>query len=61
MSKEQINELANDIAKICPDLVEKHCGQVNCVTHLAVSLCNIGWHKGKIAKWRDRKKKEGRR
>lgn len=41
----QIEEMANDLAKICPDLVENCCGQVNCVTHLTLSLSKIGYRK----------------
>ena len=43
--KEQIKEMANDIAKICPDLVENCCGQINCVTHLALSLYDADYRK----------------
>lgn len=43
--EKQIEEMANDIAKICPDLVENCCGQVNCVTHLTLSLSKIGYRK----------------
>ena len=48
---EQIKEMANDIAKICPDLVENGCGQVNCVTHLTLSLYNIGYRKQIKGEW----------
>ena len=41
----QIEKMANDIAKICPDLVENCCGQINCVTHLTLSLSKIGYRK----------------
>jgi hypothetical protein len=41
----QIEEMANDLAKICPDLVENCCGQVNCVTHLTLSLSKMGYRK----------------
>ena len=41
----QIEEMANDLAKICPDLVENSCGQVNCVTHLTLSLSKMGYRK----------------
>ena len=41
----QIEEMANDLAKICPELVENCCGQVNCVTHLTLSLSNLGYRK----------------
>ena len=40
---EQIKRIANDIANICPDLVESCCGQVNCVTHLSLSLFKEGY------------------
>ena len=43
--EKQIEEMANDIAKICPDFVENYCGQVNCVTHLTLSLSKIGYRK----------------
>ena len=39
----QIEEMANDIAKICPDL--DCCGQVNCITHIASSLSKMGYRK----------------
>ena len=45
MSEQQIDEMANDIAKICPDLVESGCGQINCVTHLTLSLYKEGYRK----------------
>ena len=44
-SNKQIEEMANDIAKICPDLVENCCGQINCVTHLTLSLSKMGYRK----------------
>ena len=44
-SDNQIEKMANDIAKICPDLVENCCGQINCVTHLTLSLSKIGYRK----------------
>ena len=44
MSK-KIEELANDLAKICPDLVEDCCGEVDCVTHLALSLSKLGYRR----------------
>lgn len=43
--KRHIEEMANDLAKICPDLVENCCGQVNCVTHLTLSLSKMGYRK----------------
>ena len=43
--EKQIEEMANDLAKICPDLVENYCGQINCVTHLTLSLSKIGYRK----------------
>ena len=41
----QIEEMANDLAKICPDLAENCCGQINCVTHLTLSLSKMGYRK----------------
>ena len=41
----QIEEMANDLAQICPDLVENCCGQINCVTHLALSLSKMGYRR----------------
>ena len=41
----QIKDMANDLAIICPDLVENSCGQINCVTHLTLSLSKIGYRK----------------
>ena len=41
----EIDEMANDLAKICPDLVENCCGQVSCVTHLTLSLSKLGYRK----------------
>ena len=42
---EYITELANDIAKSCPDLVENGCGNDNCVTCLAFKLIGLGYTK----------------
>jgi hypothetical protein len=44
MSK-YITELANDIAKSCPDLVENGCGNDNCVACLAFKLTGLGYQK----------------
>lgn len=44
MSK-YITELANDIAKSCPDLVENGCGNDNCVSCLAFKLIGLGYQK----------------
>jgi hypothetical protein len=44
MSK-YITELANDIAKSCPDLVENGCGNDNCVGCLAFKLIGLGYQK----------------
>lgn len=41
----EIEDMANDLAKICPDLVENCCGQVNCVTHLTLALSKLGYRK----------------
>ena len=38
--QKQIEEMANDIAKCCPDLVYNGCGTENCITCLAVYLLN---------------------
>lgn len=40
-----ITELANDIAKSCPDLVENGCGNDNCVACLAFKLIGLGYQK----------------
>jgi hypothetical protein len=42
---EYITELANDIAKSCPDLVENGCGNDNCVACLAFKLIGLGYQK----------------
>ena len=44
MSK-YITEIANDIAKSCPDLVENGCGNDNCVACLAFKLIGLGYQK----------------
>jgi phage protein D len=49
--KKQIEEMANDIAKICTDLVESGCGQINCVTHLTLSLYKEGYRKQSEGEW----------
>lgn len=43
--EEYITELANDIAKSCPDLVENGCGNDNCVACLAFKLMGLGYKK----------------
>ena len=43
--REYITELANDIAKSCPDLVENGCGNDNCVACLAFKLTGLGYQK----------------
>ena len=40
-----ITELANDIAKSCPDLVENGCGNDNCVACLSFKLIGLGYTK----------------
>ena len=40
-----ITEIANDIAKCCPDLVENGCGNDNCVACLAFKLIGLGYQK----------------
>lgn len=42
---EYITELANDIAKCCPDLVENGCGNDNCVACLSFKLIGLGYTK----------------
>ena len=37
--------LANDIAQICPDLVNSGCGDLSCVTCLTKGLEQIGYRK----------------
>lgn len=44
MSK-YITEIAKDIAKSCPDLVENGCGNDNCVACLAFKLIGLGYQK----------------
>ena len=52
MSEEkQIEEMENDIVGICPDLVESGCGQINCVTHLTLSLYKAGYRKQSEGEW----------
>ena len=45
-----INELANDIAFHCPDMVENGCGVYNCASCLAERLADDGYHKA-VQKW----------
>lgn len=37
----QIEEMTKDLTKICPDLGEDCYGQMNCVTHLTLSLSEM--------------------
>lgn len=46
-----ITELANDIAKSCPDLVENGCGNDNCVACLAFKLIGLGYQKQSEGEW----------
>jgi hypothetical protein len=41
-------ELANDIATMCPDLVESGCGDITCIDCLTKKLYNLGWRKGYV-------------
>ena len=42
----QIDEMANDIAQICPDLIENSCCEDDsCVSCLTYSLLNKGYRK----------------
>ena len=43
--EKQIEEMANDIAAMCPDLVDSGCGDLSCVTCLAKGLEQIGYRK----------------
>lgn len=43
--KDQIKELANDIAQMCPNLCEDCCGDVNCVSCLAKGIIKQGYRK----------------
>lgn len=46
MSNEKmIAELANEIAHICPDLVDSSCGMCCCVSCLATKLYEAGYRK----------------
>jgi hypothetical protein len=38
-------EMANDIAQICPDLVENACGEANCVSCITSQMYLRGYHK----------------
>lgn len=46
-SEKEINELAQDIAYICPDMVENYCGDINCVSCLAKQLASMRYRKEK--------------
>ena len=41
----RITKTANDIAKMCPDLVNSGCGDLSCVACLANGLEQIGYRK----------------
>lgn len=45
--QEQIAEIANDIAKCCPDKVDDGCfdKKMNCVSFIAMELYNAGYRK----------------
>lgn len=43
--KKQIDEMANDIAAMCPDLVDNGCGDLSCVACLARGLEQMGYRK----------------
>lgn len=54
MSREkQIEEMANDLAQHCPDLVENCCGASSCVSCLTRYLYNAGYRKQKEGEWLD--------
>lgn len=48
---EQINEMANDLAQHCPDLVENCCGASSCVSCLTRFLFNAGYRKLERGEW----------
>ena len=53
MSKEkQIEEMANDLAQHCPDLVANCCGASSCVSCLTRFLYEAGYRKRKTSEWR---------
>ncbi len=43
--EQQIEEMANTIAKACPDLLEDNCDGIPCVSCLAEKLYNAGYRK----------------
>ena len=51
MSKEQIEEMANDLAQHCPDLVENCCGAMSCVDCLTRFFYNAGYRKQSEGEW----------
>ena len=52
MSEEkQIEELANDIASICPDLVDSGCMGYDCVACLTRKLNKLGYRKQSKGEW----------
>ena len=51
MEMTQIDLLANDINKHCPDLKENYCGGIHCVTCLASALYNAGYSKQSDGEW----------
>ena len=49
----QSEGLANDIAKICPDLVESGCGGFNCIACLTRQLEHMGYGNQREGEWRE--------
>ena len=43
--EKQIEEMANDLAQHCPDLVENCCGASSCVSCITRFLYNAGYRK----------------
>lgn len=50
-SEKQIEEMANDLAAHCPDLVENCCGASSCVSCLTRFLHTAGYRKQSEGHW----------
>ena len=51
----QIEEMANDLAQHCPDLVENCCGVKSCLSCIVNFLYNAGYRKQSEGKWKSGK------
>lgn len=49
--QDQIDEMANDLAKHCPDLVENCCCDSYCVSCIARGLHAAGYRKQVVGEW----------